>query len=182
MEFVDLYDENRFPLGRTAPRFSRREKGTWRLITHLCIFDSRGRLLIQQRSSSKRIWPGKWDVSAAGGVSSGETTRSAAVRELEEELGISAPAQDLRSVCTVTFNYAFDDYFILKRAVDLTSIRRRKKYPPSAGPPASRCWISSGETLSFPIRKIFWLIFSTWPVPWISRISDLFRPVFIPFP
>lgn len=127
MEFVDLYDENRFPLGRTAPRFSRREKGTWRLITHLCIFDSRGRLLIQQRSSSKRIWPGKWDVSAAGGVSSGETTRSAAVRELEEELGISAPAQDLRSVCTVTFNYAFDDYFILKRDVDLKSIRLQEE-------------------------------------------------------
>ena len=127
MELVDLYDENRFPLGRTTPRFSRREKGTWRLITHLCIFDSRGRLLIQQRSSGKRIWPGKWDVSAAGGVSSGETTRSAAVRELEEELGISAPAQDLRSVCTVTFNYAFDDYFILKRDVDLKSIRLQEE-------------------------------------------------------
>ena len=127
MEFVDLYDENRLPLGRTAQRFSKREKGTWRLITHLCIFDSRGRLLIQQRSSSKRIWPGKWDVSAAGGVSSGETTRSAAVRELEEELGISAPAQDLRSVCTVTFNYAFDDYFILKRDVDLKSIRLQEE-------------------------------------------------------
>ena len=176
MELVDLYDENRFPLGRTTPRFSRREKGTWRLITHLCIFDSRGRLLIQQRSSGKRIWPGKWDVSAAGGVSSGETTRSAAVRELEEELGISAPAQDLRSVCTVTFNYAFDDYFILKRDVDLKSIHLQEEEVSAVR------WATSGETPSFPIRKIFWPIFSTWPVPWIFRISDLFRPVFIPFP
>ena len=122
MEFVDLYDENRYPLGRTAQRFSRREKGTWRLITHLCIFDSRGRLLIQQRSDEKRIWPGKWDVSAAGGVSAGETTRTAAVRELEEELGLSAAEQELRSICTVTFNYAFDDYFILKRDVDLRDL------------------------------------------------------------
>lgn len=123
MEFVDLYDEERRPLGRTAPRFGKREKNVWRLIAHLCIFDSRGRLLIQQRSEGKRVWPGKWDVSAAGGVCAGETTRVAAARELEEELGIAAPAQELRSVCTVTFNHAFDDYFILKRSVDLRTLR-----------------------------------------------------------
>jgi len=123
MELVDLYDENRLPLGRTAQRFSKREKGVWRLIVHLCIFDSRGRLLIQQRSDEKRVWPGKWDVSAAGGVAAGETTRIAAVRELEEELGLTAAPQEPRSVCTVTFNYAFDDYFILKRDTDLRTLR-----------------------------------------------------------
>lgn len=123
MELVDLYDENRIPLGRTAQRFSKREKGTWRLIAHLCIFDSRGRLLLQQRSADKRVWPGKWDVSAAGGVCAGETTRLAAVRELFEELGVSARPEDLRSVCTVTFNHAFDDYFILKRDVDLRDLK-----------------------------------------------------------
>ena len=123
MELVDLYDENRIPLGRTAQRFSKREKGTWRLIAHLCIFDSRGRLLLQQRSADKRVWPGKWDVSAAGGVCAGETTRLAAVRELFEELGVSARPEDLRSVCTVTFTPAFDDYFILKRDVDLRDLK-----------------------------------------------------------
>lgn len=123
MELVDLYDGERRPLHRTAPRFGKREKGTWRLIAHLCVFDSKGRLLLQQRSGEKRIWPRKWDVSAAGGVSAGETTRAAAVRELEEELGIGAEEQELRSVCTVTFNYAFDDYFILKRDVDLRDLR-----------------------------------------------------------
>ena len=127
MELVDLYDENRLPLGRTAQRFSKREKGVWRLIAHLCVFDSRGRLLLQQRSSEKRIWPGKWDVSAAGGVSAGETTRTAAARELQEELGLAAEPQELRSVCTVTFNYAFDDYFILKRDVDLRTLHLQKE-------------------------------------------------------
>lgn len=127
MELVDLYDENRLPLGRTAQRFSRREKGVWRLIVHLCIFDSRGRLLIQQRSEEKRVWPGKWDVSAAGGVAAGETTRIAAVRELEEELGLAAAPQELRSVCTVTFNHAFDDYFILKRDAELRTLRLQEE-------------------------------------------------------
>ena len=127
MELVDLYDEERRPLGRTAPRFSKREKGQWRLIAHLCIFDSRGRLLLQKRSTDKRVWPGKWDVSAAGGVAAGETTRMAAVRELEEELGLAAQSSHLRSVCTVTFNHAFDDYFILKRDVDLRNLRLQEE-------------------------------------------------------
>ena len=64
MELVDLYDENRIPLGRTAQRYSRREKGTYRLIVHVCIFDHRGRLLIQRRAKEKRLWPEKWDLSA----------------------------------------------------------------------------------------------------------------------
>ena len=127
MEFVDLYDEERCPLGRTAPRFGKREKGVWRLITHLCIFDSRGRLLLQQRSGGKRVWPEKWDVSAAGGVCAGETTRVAAARELEEELGLTVQSTELRSVCTVTFNHAFDDYFILKRDVDLRKLRLQEE-------------------------------------------------------
>ena len=127
MELVDLYDEERRPLGRAVPRFSKREKGEWRLIAHLCIFDSRGRLLLQKRSAGKRVWPGKWDVSAAGGVAAGETTREAAARELEEELGLSALASQLRSVCTVTFNHAFDDYFILKGDVDLRNLRLQEE-------------------------------------------------------
>lgn len=126
MELVDLYDENRVPLGRTAPRFSKREKDTWRLIVHLAIFDPRGRMLLQRRAAEKRVWPRKWDVSAAGGVSAGETTRTAAVRELEEELGLSTGERELRSVCTVTFNHAFDDYYLLKREVDLRELKLQK--------------------------------------------------------
>ena len=54
----------------------------------MCIFDHRGRLLIQRRAKEKRLWPEKWDVSAAGGVSAGETTRISAQREVAEELGV----------------------------------------------------------------------------------------------
>lgn len=127
MELVDLYDENRLPLGRTAVRYSKREKGTYRLIVHLCIFDAQGRLLIQRRARQKRLWPDKWDVSAAGGVSAGETTRLAAQREVEEELGLSLDLSETRAVCTVNFATGFDDYFVIRREVDLASLRLQEE-------------------------------------------------------
>ena len=127
MELVDLYDENRIPLGRTAQRYSRREKGTYRLIVHVCIFDHRGRLLIQRRAKEKRLWPGKWDLSAAGGVSAGETTRTSAQREVAEELGLSIHLEGVRPLCTVNFSTGFDDYYILRQNVDLTSLRLQEE-------------------------------------------------------
>lgn len=123
MELIDLYDENRLPLGRTAVRYSRREKGTYRLIVHICIFDSEGRLLIQRRAREKRLWSEKWDVSAAGGVSAGETTRMAAARELAEELGLHVDLTGVRAVCTVNFPNGFDDYYVFRRDVALSSLR-----------------------------------------------------------
>ena len=127
MEFVDLYDENRIPLGRTAQRYSRREKGTYRLIVHVCIFDHRGRLLIQRRAKEKRLWPERWDLSAAGGVSAGETTRTSAQREVAEELGLSIHLEGIRPLCTVNFSTGFDDYYILRQDVDLTSLRLQEE-------------------------------------------------------
>ena len=61
MEMVDLYDENRLPLGRTAERYAPKGEGEYRVVVHICVFDSRGRLLIQQRSREKAVWPEAWD-------------------------------------------------------------------------------------------------------------------------
>ena len=70
MELVDLYDENRVPLGRTAERHAPKGPGEYRVVVHVCAFDSRGRLLIQRRAKEKTLWPGRWDVSVGGGVES----------------------------------------------------------------------------------------------------------------
>ena len=67
MELVDLYDENRLPLGRTAERHAPKGPGEHRIVVHVCVFDSRGCLLIQKRTPEKRIWPGLWDVTVGGG-------------------------------------------------------------------------------------------------------------------
>ena len=55
MELVDLYDENRVPLGLTAERHSPKGANEYRIVVHVCLFDSRGRMLIQQRTQEMRI-------------------------------------------------------------------------------------------------------------------------------
>jgi len=52
------------------------------------VFNKQGDLLLQKRSMSKDIGPGKWDTSVGGHVNPGEDVYSAAVREMDEELGI----------------------------------------------------------------------------------------------
>ena len=89
MERIDLYDEERIPTGKTVKRSEHRPGGTGddlRLVVHVCIFNSAGELLLQQRSMKKDAFPGFWDLSAAGGVAAGETGRQGAEREVREEL------------------------------------------------------------------------------------------------
>lgn len=118
MEQVDLYDENRVPLGITADRQNHREQenaGTYRMVVHICIFNSQGQLLIQQRSMQKEAFPGKWDVSAAGGVAAGETSRQGAEREVREELGYALDLTGVRPSVTVNYDGGFDDFFLVVR-------------------------------------------------------------------
>lgn len=122
MEWVDLYDENRVPLGKTAERYGKKEPGEYRTVVHVCIFDPQGRLLIQQRSVQKRICPNQWDVSAAGGVDAGETPREAAEREAREELGYALDLTGVRPSVTVNFSGGFDDFFIVQQEVDIASL------------------------------------------------------------
>ena len=127
MELVDLYDENRVPLGKTAERYGEKDPGEYRTVVHVCLFNKAGQLLIQQRAACKHIWPDKWDVTVGGGVDAGETSRQAAEREVREELGLDLDLTGLRPSVTVNFDSGFDDFFLLEREVDLSSLRLQEE-------------------------------------------------------
>lgn len=57
------------------------------------IFDSRGRLLIQQRSAGKRLWPLYWSNSCCSHPRKGESLEQAVHRRLQEELGFDTDLQ-----------------------------------------------------------------------------------------
>jgi isopentenyldiphosphate isomerase len=67
-------------------------------VVHILVFNTEGALLLQKRSATKDVAPGKWDTSVGGHVNPGEELIDAAKREMEEELGISdAPLDFLYS-------------------------------------------------------------------------------------
>jgi len=63
--------------------------------TGVLVFDG-DRFLLQKRSLKKDLHPGYWCTSVGGHVEKGETYEKAAIREMEEELGVKAPTLHLR--------------------------------------------------------------------------------------
>ena len=63
------------------------------------LFNSMGELLLQQRSASKRLWPGFWSNSICSHPRRGESMQVATQRRLQDELSIS---------CKLEFIYKFD--------------------------------------------------------------------------
>lgn len=59
------------------------------------VFNSRGELLVHQRSATKDEFPLKYTSSASGHVTAGESYDETAPRELHEELGLFVPVQFL---------------------------------------------------------------------------------------
>lgn len=56
----------------------------------LFLFDPAGRLVLQQRSHTKKTWPLVWSNSVCGHPGLGESNEDAAKRRLSHELGMSA--------------------------------------------------------------------------------------------
>ena len=123
MERFDLYDSRRRFTGRTIARGEDVPDGLRRLVVHVCVFNDKGEMLIQQRQSFKEGWPNLWDVSVGGGVQAGETTQQAARRELQEELGLEFDFENETPMLTTTFRKGFDDLYIIHLEPDLDTLR-----------------------------------------------------------
>ncbi len=120
MELWDLYDADRRPLGRTMVRGEPQPPGTYRFVIHVCIFNERGEMLLQQRQPFKKSWSNLWDVTVGGSAVAGERSQDAAHRELLEELGLDVSFEGLRPALTVSFDGGFDDWYLIRRDVDVS--------------------------------------------------------------
>ncbi|MCC5885037.1 MAG: isopentenyl-diphosphate Delta-isomerase [Gammaproteobacteria bacterium] len=72
----------------------------------LFIFDTEGRLLLQQRAPGKRLWPGYWSNSCCSHPRRHETMAEAVDRRLEEELGMQS---DLQFLYKFSYHATFGD-------------------------------------------------------------------------
>lgn len=63
---------------------------------HIFVFNTQGELLVHRRSATKDECPRLHTSSASGHLSAGEDYEPAAVRELQEELGLTVPLEWLQ--------------------------------------------------------------------------------------
>lgn len=113
MEMFDLYDKNRIKTGETLERTGIVPKDRFRVVVHIIIFNSKGEMLIQQRTSTKRVHPNMWDFSVGGCVIAGETSSEGAERELFEEVGLKHDFSKSIPNFTINFETGFDDFYVI---------------------------------------------------------------------
>ncbi|MEO0974437.1 MAG: isopentenyl-diphosphate Delta-isomerase [Pseudomonadota bacterium] len=90
------------------------------------VFDSQGRVLLQQRSAQKRLWPLYWANSCCSHPRRGESMAEASVRRLHQELHLSC---DLQFLYKFTYQATFGD----------------------EGAEHELCWVYKGTTDELPV-------------------------------
>ena len=103
MEFIDIFTKDGKFTGVSRPKHDPKKPGEY--YRHVLIImkttdspapgEGEGKYIVQQRSLKAKYYAGKWDMTG-GAVMAGETPEAAAVREVQEELAITIPADELK--------------------------------------------------------------------------------------
>lgn len=107
-EMLDIVDENGVPTGQSVPRTVAHAEGRRHRTSHVWIVRrkaGRVQVLLQMRCAAKDSYPGCYDISSAGHIPAGDEFVGSALRELREELGVDARAEDLHECGLRRFHF-----------------------------------------------------------------------------
>ncbi len=124
MTQIVIVDENDSPIGfkeRTdvIPSDIYRVSAIW-------VTNTRGEILLAQRAHTKAHSPGKWGTAVAGTVDKGEEYLDNALKEAQEELGLSLDAEDLKQGPkhrVASGHSFFCQWYFLERDIDLSVLK-----------------------------------------------------------
>ncbi len=120
-EYFDLYSADRKSLGRKIQRGAPIPRGEYHIVVQIMTINNKGEILLTQRVPEKTSG-GRWECSGGCAVS-GETSRSAAVRELFEETGIRTTPEEIDLEWSLTTDSMLRDFYIVNKNVPLENIR-----------------------------------------------------------
>ena len=119
-----MYDSELRPTGLTIERGKRVPPGMMIPIVVVYVYNDQGQYLIQKVAPTK----GNYYSTTAGHVQSGERDFALAMlREMKEEIGLSATKSELQLVKIRRFNYKFVFLYILKSNVPAEMLRLQKE-------------------------------------------------------
>ena len=98
MEYLDVCDLEGNPTGEVIARDSAHRDGVAHRTAHVWVVRNAGgrwEALLQKRAMCKESFPGQYDTSSAGHIPAGVEPLPSALRELQEELGITAEPEQL---------------------------------------------------------------------------------------
>ena len=98
-EELILVDEDDTEIGFLSKAKCHDGTGVLHRAFSLFLFNESGELLLQQRSESKRLWPGYWSNTCCSHPRKGESMPVATRRRLRDELNIETPLESVYKFC-----------------------------------------------------------------------------------
>jgi isopentenyldiphosphate isomerase len=111
------------------------KKGLFHPSIHVWFYTENGEILIQKRAKNKDTHPGLWDVSVAGHVGAGENVVLSALREVEEEIGLTIFGSDLYKVGVFKYRHhhrpdlidcEFHHTFVSELKIPLNTLKKQE--------------------------------------------------------
>ena len=135
-EFFDVLNQNGEYTNQIASREECHKKGLrHKAVVVFIISEDNKKVLLQQRSANKKLWPNLWDITAGGHVLTGELGYQSVIRETEEEIGIKLDKKDLEFIgASISenikgdiINRHFNEYYIVHRNINIDEIKLQEE-------------------------------------------------------
>lgn len=135
-EYFDVLNEYGEYTNEVASRDDCHKKGLWhKAVVLFIISKDNKKVLLQQRSSNKKLWPNLWDITSGGHVLAGELGYQAVIRETKEEIGITIDKKDLTFIGSTSsinkkddiINKHYNEYFVAHCDIDLAEIKLQQE-------------------------------------------------------
>ncbi|WP_282117288.1 NUDIX hydrolase [Cellulophaga baltica] len=97
-ELIDIVTDNGLKTGETVLKSVAHRDGIFHQTVHIWFYTKNHQILLQQRGKDKNTFPLLLDVSVAGHIHAGEAIEVAALREIEEEIGLLVSKKDLKKI------------------------------------------------------------------------------------
>ena len=160
-EQVILVDEMDKPLGPMSKVDSHRGQGVLHRAFSILLFDENDRLLLQKRASHKITFPNVWantvcshplyiegELNESAGL--GEGSKIAAIRKMEQELGISkgdVPLEDIHFITRMLYKARADEIWVEHELDHILFARTTSalKVSPNPNEIAETVWVTQSE-------------------------------------
>ena len=155
LELFDILNEDGSKTGIVKERGVAHCEGALHGTVHIWIVRENDKsgydVLLQKRSDNKDSYPGCYDISSAGHISAGDEVMESALREFEEELGLSAQPEQLESFGTTLVKFEttfsgkifrdneFSHDFVYRQPVDIDKLKLQETEV------AEVCWMDYEE-------------------------------------
>lgn len=134
-ELIDVLDNKGNKTGIIKKKSDIKRDGDYHRAIAVLVINNNNEILMQKRSSNKKVYPNLWSIFVKGHVQSGESSIDACIRELSEEVGINITGNELNYLYTIFeevikenfIERIFYDTYILRKDFNLNDITIQKE-------------------------------------------------------